>query len=264
MRRPLVLACAVVTVAACGGAVSPSPAAPTHLTVLAAASLKNALAKVKTTYEAAYPSIVLDVSTDSSTALETKIEQGQAADVFLSADTANPQKLVDKSLAGSAPTKFATNKPTVIVPTANTAGIVSPKDLARAGIKIVAAADTVPITKYATQLVQNLAKQPDYPTDFEARYNANVIARLENVGAVVAQIAADTDGDAAIVYVTDAKGNAKVSPITVPDAANVPATYAGVTIKDSAHGWDAAAFLTWFSGPAGQAILADFGFLPPS
>ena len=45
------------------------------------------------------PGTTLTISTDSSAALETQIEQGAPADVFLSADTTNPQKLVDKGLA---------------------------------------------------------------------------------------------------------------------------------------------------------------------
>ncbi len=74
-------------------------AAPGELTIYAAASLKSVLAKARTAYEAAYPGTTLTLSTDSSSALETKIEQGAPADVFLSADTANAQKLVDKGLA---------------------------------------------------------------------------------------------------------------------------------------------------------------------
>ena len=35
-------------------------------------------------------------------------------------------------------------------------------------------------------------------------------------------------------------------------------------VKDSANQTEAAAFLAWLAGPGGQAILATFGFLPPS
>jgi ABC-type Fe3+ transport system substrate-binding protein len=44
----------------------------------------------------------------------------------------------------------------------------------------------------------------------------------------------------------------------------VPATYAGVAINASKHLDAAKAFLDWFAGPDGQAILSGFGFLPPS
>src|SRR6476646_9947164 len=182
------VACAALLLAACSSGATPSPssaptAAPsaaassgasTDLTILAAASLKAVLAKVKTTYEATNPGTTLTISTDASSALEVKIEQGAPSNVFLSADTTNPQKLVDKNLTTGGVTKFAGNLLTVIVPTPNPASIKTPADLAKPGVKIIAAGDAVPITKYANQLVANLAKQPNYPADFAARYTANI------------------------------------------------------------------------------------------
>jgi len=221
------------------------------------------LEAMKTAYETAYPGTTLTISTDSSSALETQIQQGAPADVFLSADTTNPKKLVDSGLADGDAVTFAGNKLTIIVPTANPAGIESPADLARTGLKVIAAGDEVPITKYATQLVDNLATEAGYPTDFAANYAANIASREDNVKAVVAKIELG-EGDAGIVYITDAKGSTKVTTVDVPDTANVPASYAGVVVKDSKHMPAARAFLDWFAGPDGQAILNTFGFLPPS
>jgi molybdate transport system substrate-binding protein len=240
-----------------------SAAAPANLTIYGAASLKGALDEVKTAWETTHPGSKLTISTDSSAALETQIEQGAPADVFLSADTTNPKKLVDHGLAAGAAINFAGNKLTVIVPAANPAGIRTPADLARNGVKVIAAGDAVPITKYATQLVANLARESGYPSDFVAAYTANIASKEDNVKAVVAKIELG-EGDAAIVYVTDAKASTKVVPIDVPATANVPATYAGVVVKASANVSSAQAFLDWVAGPDGQAILAGFGFLPPS
>ena len=274
--RPALFAIALgVALAACqssggppgpsSGATAPGPSSSSGpaaaLTVYAAASLQATLAQAATAYQVAHAGTTITVSTDSSSALETKIEQGAPADVFLSADTTNPQKLVDESLAGPI-TPFATNRLTIIVPMGNPAGIASPIDLARAGLKVVAAGDTVPITAYANQLVANLAHQPGYPAGFVAGYAANVVSKEDNVAAVVAKIELG-EGDAAIVYVTDAKASTKVDTVAVPDAANVVATYGGVVPTASANQAAAAAFLAWLAGPDGQAILAAFGFLPP-
>lgn len=251
------------TLAACStGASSRSAAAPVELTVYGAASLKGALDKVKTAYEAAVAGTTLTVSTDSSAALETQIEQGAPADVFLSADTTNPQKLVDKALTSGPAIAFAGNTLTVIVPTANRADVATPADLGKPGVKVIAAGDAVPISKYAGQLVANLAKQPGYPPGFAAAYAANIVSREANVAAVVTKIETG-DGDAAIVYVTDAKKSTKVTTVPVADDANVPATYAGVVVGSSAHPEAARAFMTWLTGPDGQAILGSLGFLPP-
>ena len=124
MKSRTVLALlAAVLVAACstGGGATPSPSVapppsqaatspsaeassapsvkPAALTIFGAASLKGALDDAKAAYEAANPGSTITVSTDSSSALETQIEQGAPADVFLSADTTNPKKLVDGGLA---------------------------------------------------------------------------------------------------------------------------------------------------------------------
>ncbi len=250
--------------AAASSAATPAPStSAAALTIFGAASLQGALAKAKTAYETTNPGTTLTISTDSSSALETQIEQGAPADVFLSADTTNPKKLVDAGLADGAAVTFAGNKLTIVVPTANPAGIETPADLAKTGVKVIAAGDTVPITKYATQLVGNLAKQPGYPANFVDAYTANIASKEDNVKALIAKIELG-EGDGGIVYVTDAKASTKVKTIDVPDAANVPATYEGVVVKASKNAVAAKAFLDWFAGPDGQANLSSLGFLPPS
>jgi molybdate transport system substrate-binding protein len=246
---------------------STAPASPSgaavELEIYGAASLKGALDAAKPVYEASHPGVTLVMSTDASSALETKIEQGAPASVFLSADTTNPQKLVDTGLTTGPPVNFAKNILTVIVPIANPAKIKTPADLAEPAVKIIAAGDAVPITKYANMLVANLAKQPGYPANYVAAYNANVVSKEDNVKAVVAKLELGV-GDAGIAYVTDAKASTKVATVDVPPSANVVATYAGVVSKASPNPKAANDFLTWFAGPDGQAILSGFGFKPPS
>jgi molybdate transport system substrate-binding protein len=246
-----------------GAATLAPPADRVELLVFGAASLKGVLERAKAAYEAATPGLTLTISTDSSSALETQIEQGAPADVFLSADTTNPRKLVGAGLADGDPVTFAQNKLTVIVPADNPAGIRSPADLARAGVKVIAAGDQVPITRYASQLVAKLATESGYPADFAAAYAANVVSREDNVKAVVAKVELG-EGDAGIVYETDAKASTRVRTIEVPDAANVSAAYSGIVVQTSPNATAARAFLEWIAGPAGQAILGSFGFLPPS
>lgn len=252
-----------LAVAACIGGGASSAPATIDLTIYGAASLKGALAQVKVAYEAAVPGTTLTISTDSSATLATQIGQGAPADIFLSADAKNPQALIDKGLADGSAVTFARNKLTIIVPTANPGAIETPADLARDGVKVIAAGDEVPITKYATQLVDNLATVAGYPADFAAAYAANIASKEDNVKAVVAKVELG-EGDAGIVYVTDARASTKVATIDVPDSANVPATYDGVVVKASTDVTVARAFLDWLGGPDGQAILATFGFLPPS
>jgi molybdate transport system substrate-binding protein len=260
---------AIVAASACGTAPQGSGLTPTssagslNLTVYAAASLTDVLADVRTAYEAARPGVTLTIATDSSATLATQIELGAPADVFLSADTSNPKRLVDDGLAVGGAVNFAGNGLAVIVPSGNPAGITSPADLARPGVKVIAAGDAVPISGYAMQLVSALANLPGYPAGFVAGYTANIVSREDNVKAVVAKIELG-EGDAGIVYRTDARASTKVATIAIPDAVHVAALYAGLVVRSSTHAVAAAAFLGWLAGSDGQAILARDGFGPPA
>jgi len=254
----------VALVAACtaGSATSAPSAAATDLTIFGAASLKGVLEAAKTAYEASHPGMTLTLSTDSSSVLAAQIEQGAPADVLLSADASNPRKLVAGGFASGDAVAFASNELAIVVPSDNPAGVTSPADLARSGLTIIGAGDGVPITTYATQLVDALASEPGYPAGFAAAYTANIVSREDNVKAMVAKIELG-EGDAGIVYVTDAAASTKVMTIDIPAAADVRATYSGVVVKASPNQAAAEAFLDWFAGPGGQAILSSFGFLPP-
>jgi molybdate transport system substrate-binding protein len=255
----------VALIGACsaGAATSPVPAPSEALSVYAAASLKNAIVAVGRAYESAVAGATLTIATDSSSTLRTQIEQGAPADVFLSADQTNPQALVEAGLVDGDPVEFAGNVLTIIVPADNPAGLGSPVDLARPGTKVIAAGDEVPITKYAQQAVAKLALEPVYPADFADLYAANIVSKEENVNAIVAKIELG-EGDAAIVYVTDAMAASDIDVIEIPASANVAATYAGVVLEHSPRREAAHAFLSWLAGPDGAAVLASFGFLPSS
>jgi len=261
MTRRVPALALVLALAAC--ATSPSPPESVELTIYAAASLRDTLELVEAAYETAAPGIRLVIATDSSAALRTQIEQGAPADVFLSADIVNAQRLFDDGLVEDGITFFAANTLVVIVPSDNPATIGTPADLAREGVRIVAAGDEVPITQYATQVVDALAQLPDYPADFADAYAANVVSREYNVQAIVAKIELG-EGDAGIVYQTDALASGSVRSVNIPDEATyVQVMYAGVVIATSAHPEAARAFLHWLTGLDGRAILAEFGFLPP-
>jgi len=261
-RRLAILAVIATLVTACSGAAGrSSDSGRVALTVYAASSLKGALGAARTAYEAAFPGIALTIATDASSTLRTQIEQGAPADLFLSADQSNPKKLVDAGLTDGPAVDFAGNRLVLIVPTANRAGISTPADLARPGVKIVAAGADVPITTYAAQVVASLAALPGYPAGFAAAYDANVVSKEDNVKAVVAKLELG-EGDAAIVYVTDARASSRVRPVEIPATADVPVTYAAVVVKASTQGAAARAFMAWLAGPDGQAVLATFGFLP--
>lgn len=246
-------------VAACSPAGAAVDGGVTELTVFAAASLRGPMTAVASAYEAA-AGVRLVVATDSSTALRVQLEEGARADVFLSADTSNPQALAAGGLTDGDIVAFAGNLLAIVVPAGNPGGLISPADLARPGVAIVAVGQGVPITAYATELLERLAGLPGYPADLPAAYTANVVTREDNVRAALAKIELG-EGDGAIVYATDAAGSNAVGTVAIPARANVTAAYAGAVLAGAADRVVAHAFLDWLAGPDGRAILGSFGFV---
>ena len=260
LAQALALALAsVLAVFACGPGSQSSAALPV-ITAFVAASLRDAMTATGPVY-ADEAGVRIETSADASTALRVQIEQGAEADVFLSADTKNPDALMTGGHVIGNVVPFAQNSLAIIVPKDNPAGIKSALDVGRAGTRIVAAGEGVPITGYADRLVDRLAAGTTDPGAFVAAYAANVVTREDNVTAVVAKIELG-EGDAAIVYATDARAATGVLVFPVPVGSNVLATYAGVVPTTALHPDAGRAFLNWLAGPSGQAILARLGFVP--
>lgn len=282
IRRSLAVAVLTASLAGCIGftgdptaaplAASPSAGTPApsptgqhvSLTIFAAASLRGVLDRMKPAYETANPGVTLTISTDSSAALRTQIEEGAPVDVFLSADTANAEKLASEGLALEDVTYFAATTLTVVTPADNPGGVASPFDLAKPGLRIIAAGDDVPISTYARQVVAQLAAAPGAPPGFTAAYAANVVSKEDNVRAVVAKIELG-EGDAALVYEPDAMASTRVHPVAIPPELNAMAVDAGVVLADSPNVPAARAFLSWLHSREGGRFLVDAGFfIPPA
>jgi molybdate transport system substrate-binding protein len=233
------------------------------MTVYAAASLADAEAEAAAAF-AGPARIGVVTSTGASSALRTQIEQGAPADLFLSADTANPDALAAAGLTDGPPTAFASNRIVIVVASEAAATIDDPFDLAKPGVRIVAAGERVPISRYVADAIEGLGALPDAPGGYAGDVAANVVSREDDVRAVVSKIQLG-EGDAAFVYATDAlAATDDVTTIALPVGVDVRAVYAGVVLYGSAVASQAHAYLDWLTGPDGRAILARHGFLAPS
>jgi molybdate transport system substrate-binding protein len=263
MRFVTPVALAALLMTACAPAASdssqPAPAGGAVI-VYAAASLQDAFEAIAAAYEEE-SGVEIILSFDASSALRTQIGEGAPADLFASADISNPQQLVDDGLIDGEPRIFASNALAIVVPADGTGGVDSWQGMAGPGVRVIAAGKDVPITGYATELVDNLAAQPDAPEGFAEAYEANIVSREDNVRAVLAKIEAG-EGDVGVLYETDAASTEDVTAVTFPEDANVLAEYAFVTLADAGESTDA--FADWLVGPDGQAILQEFGFRPPA
>lgn len=262
MDKPIAAVLIALVAAACAlpsGTRGDPNAAGATLTVLAAASLRLPVEEAARRFEASHPGLIVRLSFASSTALRVQIEQGAPADVFLSADTANPDAIAAGGFGDGAPIVVARNSLAIVVPLANPALIDSPQDLARPGLTLIAAGDGVPITSYARQLFDNLEREPGYPDGYSAAVLANVVSGEDDVRAVLAKVELG-EGDAGVVYATDARVSSRVRSIPIPVSANVVASYAGIVLEASRRPREAAAFLAWLVAPEGRVMLTEFGF----
>jgi molybdate transport system substrate-binding protein len=262
----LALLLTVLLLAACGStgsgtATTPTPT-PVTLNVYAAASLTTAFGKIAAQYHQLHPNVTIKGDYDSSAVLEQQLANGGDADIFASADTTNMQKASQAGLVDASQI-FAHNLLVVILPASNPAHITTLKDLANPGVKVDLAAASVPVGKYARQVLDNMGKSPDYGAAYEAAVLKNVVSEEENDEAIVQKVQLG-EADAGIVYVSDinpATANDFLS-LTIPDSLNVIANYPIAVVKASKESAVAQSFMQYVLSPAGQAVLKSYNFIP--
>ena len=255
-RAAVLLAVAVVSVGCSSSSSSTSPAAAaTPLTVFAASSLTKAFTQIGQDFHTANPEVTVTFNFGSSTDLASQIQSEGTADVFASA-SGTAMDTLQSAPGVTDRANFATNRLVIITPPDNPGGITSMNDLARSGVKLVLAAEGVPVGDYARQSLKSAG--------ILAQATANVVSNEDDDASVVAKVTSG-DADAAIVYTSDvASAGDTVRSVAIPNAVNVVAPYPIAVVSGSAYPDQAKAFLDYVVGPTGQQTLATFGFGPPS
>lgn len=279
MRNPLkhLLSLAillVVVLTACGPAATLTPAPiiateppatvtapePRTLTVFAAASLTDAFTEIGKSFEAANPGVTVTFNFAGSQSLRTQIEEGAPVDVFASANTKEMDTLVaDLLVKQGTPQVFLTNKLVVILPADNPANIEKLKDLANTGLKLVLAAEEVPVGKYARQALDIM--NSSFEAGFKDKVLANVVSNEDNVKQVVTKVQLG-EADAGIVYTSDAIAAPGLKTIDIPVDLNVVAKYPIASLVSSPNADLAAQFIEAVLSADGQAVLQKWGFGP--
>ncbi len=259
--RSAVIAVSLAAVAAaCGSSASGSQSGSTTLTVLAAASLNWVFPKIAAEFSKTHPDVSVRFSFAGTDALLAQIDQGSPGDVFAGASSRYGRQLFQERLV-ERPRAFATNRLVVIVPPANPAGIASPRDLAKPGIKLVVGAEAVPVGTYTRKALANLDDL--YGPSYFQSVLANVVSNEDNVEGVLTKVRLG-EADAGFAYVTDAKAvGGSIRSIQLPAEAQAVATYPIAVIGSSGHRGAARRFETFVLSPAGQRLLSNAGFGPP-
>ena len=258
MRPTIPLLILALLLSACGPD-SPSVASQT-LRVFAAASLTDAFSEIGQAFEASHPSSKVQFNFAGSNTLRAQIEQGANPDIFASANTKEMNTLIAAGFVQQPDQKiFLTNKLVIVVPKGNPAGIQSPSDLTRRGIKIVLAAAEVPAGKYARQALEQL--NAAYGENFSAQVMDNVVSNETDVRQALAKVQLG-EVDAGIVYASDAVAAPEVGQIAIPDPYNVNADYPIAPLVQAPNPELARQFVDFVLSPAGKSILEKWGFTP--
>ena len=234
---------------------------PRMLNVFAAASLTDAFTEIGKNFEMANPDVTITFNFAGSQALRTQIEEGAPADVFASANKTEMDTLVTGGyIAEGTPQVFLNNKLIVILPSDNLAALDRLEDLATPGIKLVLAAEEVPVGKYARLALDQLNSQ--FGSDFKDKVLANVVSNEDNVKQVVAKVQLG-EADAGIVYTSDAITAPELKILEIPAELNVIAEYPIAILTTSSNADLANAFVAYVLSSDGQAVLQTWGFAPP-
>jgi len=228
---------------------------PVTLNVFAAASLTEALNEIAALYKAKNPAVTLSFNYDSSGKLQTQIENGAEADLFISAAVKQMNTLVDGGFVDTATRKdLLLNRIVLIVPGNSTKGIAAFSDIATDKVSLFALGNAAtPAGQYAEEIFNSLgiwnAIQPK-------------ISFGSNVKEVLSQVES-ASVDAGMVYSTDvatAKGSVKIAA-DAPAGSHAPVVYPAAVLKGAKDAQAAKAFLAYLSAPEAVGVFEKIGFI---
>ena len=245
MRKFLICAfAAILPVAACAA----------DVTVSAAASLTNAFRELAQSFEAAHPGDRVLLNFAASDPLVQQIAKGAPVDVFASAD----QETMDKAdalklVAVGTRQDFVGNTVVLIVPAASAFRPAGLADLRTAQRLTTGNPASVPIGRYTKEALMKAEVWQQLEAKFV--YGASVRQSLDYV--------ARGEVDAGFVYATDvmAQKDKVRAVLTVPTT--TPVRYPIAVLAGAPQPALARSFVQHALSPAGQAILARYGFARP-
>ena len=224
--------------------------------VAAAASLKNAYEdKLIPMFEEQYPGVTVEGTYDSSGKLQTQIEEGLEADVFMSAATKQMKALDEEGMiASDTIVNLLENKIVLIVPAGSDSKIDSFEKIGDAASIALGDPESVPAGQYAKEALTNLNVWDSIQD--KVSFGTNVTEVLNQVAAASA--------DAGIVYATDAAS--KADQVTV--VAEAPegslekkVIYPVAVVKATAHEDAAKAFVDFLQTPEAIQVFKSYGFV---
>ena len=227
----------------------------TEILVAAAASLKNAYEdELIPMFEEQYPGVTVEGTYDSSGKLQTQIEEGLEADVFMSAAVKQMKALDEEGMiASDTIVDLLENKIVLIVPAGSDSKIDSFEKIGDAASIALGDPESVPAGQYAKEALTNLNVWDSIQD--KVSFGTNVTEVLNQVAAASA--------DAGIVYATDAASMADQVTVVAeaPEGSlEKKVIYPVAVVKATAHEDAAKAFVDFLQTPEAIKVFEAYGF----
>lgn len=226
----------------------------TEILVAAAASLEYAYEEeLIPMFEEENPGVTVKGTYDSSGKLQTQIEEGLEADVFMSAATQQMDALTEEGFVdGESVTDLLENQIVLITSAENQLGLAEFTDITKADTIAIGDPASVPAGQYAQEALTSLGIWDEVLA--KSSLGINVTEVLNWV--------AEGSAQAGIVYATDAAttDNVKVIAQAPEGSLAEPAIYPVGLVSASAHQEEAQAFLDFLQSDEAMAVFEAYGF----
>lgn len=225
-----------------------------EIVVLAAASLTDVCGELEKMYEEKNAGTDLLFSFASSGALQTQIEEGAKADIFMSADVKQMNALDEKGLMDSdSIINLLENKLVLIVPSDSESALESFEDVASDEVKMIAIGEpeSVPAGKYAMEVFEYLGISDQVSA--KANYGSDVRTVLTWVE--------ENSVDCGVVYKTDAYTSDKVKIICeAPEGSLRQVIYPAGIVGSTGEREAAEDFLDFLRSDEAMEVFVSYGF----
>lgn len=232
-----------------------NPVEDTTILVAAAASLQYSYdEELIPMFEEANPGIKVEATYDSSGKLQTQIEEGMEADVFMAAAMKQMNALVDEEyISDEDVVKLLENEVVLITAADADLGMKEFTDILNANTIAVGDPESVPVGQYAKDSFTNLGIWDE--VEAKASLGTNVTEVLNWV--------AEGSAEAGVVYATDAATTDKVKVIAKAPAESLTnkAIYPVAALKNSANKEAADKFVEFLKSDEAIKVFEKYGFI---
>lgn len=226
----------------------------TEILVAAAASLEYAYEEeLIPMFEEENPGVTVKGTYDSSGKLQTQIEEGLEADVFMSAATQQMDALTEEGfIDGDSVTDLLENQIVLITIAENELGLAEFTDITKADTIAIGDPASVPAGQYAQEALTSLGIWDEVLAKSSLGTNVTEVLNWVAEGSV----------QAGIVYATDAATTDNVKVIAQASEGSLaePAIYPVGLVSASAHQEEAQAFLDFLQSDEAMAVFEAYGF----